>query len=146
MKILKNTKGESLIEILISLMLLSIIAVTFLRAVTSLVTVNLSNDSRMNATYMAERYMEYMTKAEGGTITALAAAITTEPSFTGVQLTDETPYKFKINENGHSSMYCIVTIDYKYFRDNGQLSRVTVTVYDGDDTQLCTLQSALYWI
>ncbi len=146
MKILKGTKGESLIEILLSIALLSIIAITFLRAVTSLVTVNLSNDSRLNATYMAERCMEFLTSNEGSTISALTSAITTEPSFTGVQVTTETPYKFRIDENGHSDIYCIITIDYRYFSENGQLSRVTVTVFDNDNAQLCMLQNALYWL
>jgi type II secretory pathway pseudopilin PulG len=145
-KLLKNRKGESLIEILLSVMLLSIIAAAFLRSVTSLVKVNLENDNRLDGTYMAERYMEYVTAAEGITLNEFAGRLSRETDFSSEQLTASTPYRFKITESRYPGLYCVISIDYKYFGDKGNLSRVRVMVYDLNDLLQCTLENAVYWV
>ncbi len=145
-KLLKNRKGESLIEILLSVMLLSIIAAAFLRSVTSLVKVNLENDNRLDGTYMAERYMEYVTASEGITLNEFAGRLSRETGFSSEQLTASTPYRFKITESRYPGLYCVISIDYKYFGDKGNLSRVRVMVYDNNDLLQCTLENAVYWV
>jgi type II secretory pathway pseudopilin PulG len=145
-KLLKNRKGESLIEILLSVMLLSIIAAAFLRSVTSLVKVNLENDNRLDGTYMAERYMEYVTASEGITLNEFAGRLSRETGFSSEQLTASTPYRFKITESRYPGPYCVISIDYKYFGDTGNLSRVRVMVYDNNDLLQCTLENAVYWV
>lgn len=145
-KLLKNRKGESLIEILLSVMLLSIIAAALLRSVTTLVKINLENDNRLDGTYMAERYMEYVTAAEGITVNELANRLNTETGFSSEQLSTSTPYRFKITESRYPGLYCIISIDYKYFGNKGNLSRVRVMVYDKNDVLQCTLENAIYWV
>lgn len=143
----KDKKGESLIEVMISILLLSLVAIVFLKALTGLVATSSKNANKMDASYMAERYMEYLTQYEGMTITELRNTLTASADFTCTETRDTSPYRFRVVEDDYPEMYAYIDVDYKKYRSQGNLSSVKVTVYaTEDDRELAFMEDAIYWI
>ncbi|MCR5585135.1 MAG: prepilin-type N-terminal cleavage/methylation domain-containing protein [Lachnospiraceae bacterium] len=145
-KIFKNKKGESLIEILVSIALLSLIAIVFLRAMTSLVSINKKNSGRLDGSYFAERLMEYLTEYEGMSMSNLRTKLTTSVDFSCTETENSDPYIFRVEDTQYPEMYAIIYIDHKKYRKQGNLSEVKVTVYaTEDDKELSFMEDAIYW-
>ncbi len=146
-KFIKNQKGESLVEILVSVVLLSIISMVFLKAVTSLVLMSSKTEDRMNASYIAGRCMEFLTANEGATIDELTNAVMSNTEMNATLISDSSPYRFRLRDTSYPEVYAVVLIDYKYYADQGNLSRAVVTVYsDSDDSELAYMENVIYWI
>ena len=143
-KLLRSQKGESLVELLVSVLLISMVSIVFLRAITTLSFINDTNDERLKGSYMAERYMEYLDKSEGKSMTELIRTLNSSTSFDCIQ-ESAAPYVFRITEDGYPGLYVMLTIDYRYYTDNGEISRVTVRVYDIDNTLQSAMEGAVYW-
>ncbi len=147
MRFFKNRKGESLIEILVSIALLSMVALVFLKALTGLVATSSKNANKMDAAYMAERYMEYLTQYEGKTINELRTTLTSSVDYTCTEIRDTNPYRFRIDDASYPEMYAFVDVDYKKYRTQGNLSSVKITVYATEDNrELAFMEDAIYWI
>lgn len=150
MRLLKKNNGESLIELLVSIAILSVVIVVFLRAITTLVTINNTANRKLNANYMAERLTEYLNSVSDIPFTTFEKKITETTDFTCTETSSSNPYKFKITYDEFSNLYATIKIEYKYYATNGSvnygnMSRVTVIVYDNDDSEITTYESALYW-
>lgn len=145
-RIIKNKKGESLVEILISVALLSLVAIVFLRAITSLVILSSKNDQRLDGSFMAERLLEYMNQTEGKTISQFRNSIKNDPSFSCTELSSSNPYRFKIEDDDYPEIYATILVDYKKYADKGNLSYVTVRVFaTSDDRELSFMEDVIYW-
>lgn len=143
----KDKKGESLIEVMISILLLSLVAIVFLKALTGLVATSSKNANKMDASYMAERYMEYLTQYEGKTIDELRTTLTSSVDYTCTETSSSNPYRFKVVDSKYPEMYAIIYVNHKKYRDHGNLSEVKVTVYATDDgRELAFMEDAIYWV
>ncbi len=146
-KLFKNKKGESLVELLVSVVLLSVISMVFLKAVTSLVLMSSKTEDRMNASYLAGRCMEFLTANEGIPINDLTNAVMSNTDMNATVLSPSSPYRFKLLDTAYPEIYAVVLIDYKYYADQGNLSRAVVTVYSyNDDSELAYMENVIYWI
>ncbi len=144
--LIRSKKGESLIEILVSIALISIITIVFLRAVTTIVVLNKKNSERLDGEFIAQRYSEYLTQHEGVTIGNLQSTLNNETEFECTQLSFSDPFRFRIEDDDYPEMYAIISIDYRKFTSKGNLSLVKITVYaTEDDTKLSYMENALYW-
>ncbi len=146
-RLLKKKNGESLIELMVSILLLSLIAIVFLRALTSLVTISSKNANKLDASYMAERYMEYLTQYEGKKIDELRTTLTSSVDYTCTETSSTNPYRFKIVDSKYPEMYAIIYVNYKKYSNQGKLSEVKITVYAVDDgRELAFMEDAIYWV
>ncbi len=145
MNLFKKNKGETLIELLASIAILSIVIVVFLRAITTLVTINNKTESKLDANYMAERIMEYMNLISDISISGMEKKLNEATEFDCTEISSSNPYKFKVIYDDYSALYAIIEVNHKYYTELGNMSRVTVTVYNTDDSEITSYDSALYW-
>ncbi len=133
-------------EILISIALLSLVAIVFLRAITSLVIMSSKTDVRMDGSYMAERLLEYLNQTEGKTISQFRNTIKSDSSFSCSEISSSNPYRFRIEDDDYPDMYATIVVDYKKYADKGNLSAVTVRVFAADDDrELSFMEAVIYW-
>ncbi len=146
-RMLKNRRGESLVEILMSIALLSLVAIVFLRAITSLVTMSSKTDDRMDGSFMAERMLEYLNQTEGKTINGFRTTIIAETTFSCMELSGSNPYRFKIEDDDYPQMYAVIVVDYKKYASKGNLSAVTIRIFStSDDSELSFMEDVIYWV
>ena len=143
--LIKNKKGESLIELLMSVLLLSLISIAFLRAITSIVTMSDRNAEKLDGEFIAQKLMEYVTQHEGSTILSFQNTIKNSTEFECTVVTEESPYRFDIVFPEHPELLAILTVEYQYYQNNGHLSRVRINVYSDENEILCFMENAIYW-
>ena len=144
---LNNNKGESLLEILFAITLLSIVLLVFLRAITSLVTMSSKTEDRMDGSFMAQRCMEYLSQQEGRTIANFRSSLTSSTDFTCTELSADNPYSYRIDDPKYPDMYAVIVINYQEYLENGKLSGVKVTVYaTADHRELSYMEDVIYWV
>lgn len=130
LKRIRNNKGMSLVEVIISITILTIVIVPTLNVLTSAMAYNIKARRRQQATIMAESIMEAFKgydietlkeKFDDGTFSAGGVTSTDESTGDGVSYTctnDGGVYEFKINQ----------------YKDNGRTYNVTIEATPNTET------------